>query len=87
MYFMLGFTDNEIVLALNTDKTIIKCILWRNKMDELSKCTIIRVTGRTAYRLETTKELVVGGNVQRNAQNPQKKRLYSKSVKLPIENP
>ena len=36
-------------------------------MDVLSKCTIVRTIGRTAYRLETINESVVGTEVMLSA--------------------
>jgi len=57
-------------------------------MDVLSKCTIVRAIGRSAYRLETTKEWVVETEATLSAvlkTLKKKKRLYSMSVKLPIK--
>jgi hypothetical protein len=36
MYFMSGFTDGEIVLALNADKTGIKCV-HKRKVERIRK--------------------------------------------------
>jgi hypothetical protein len=36
---------------------------WRDRMGVPSKCTIVRAIGRTAYKLETTKESVVRAEV------------------------
>ena len=35
-------------------------ILWRDRMDVPSKCTVVRATGRSAYKLEATEWLAIG---------------------------
>jgi hypothetical protein len=56
-------------------------------MDVPSKCAIVRAIGMAAYRLETTKGVGIGTEVTLSARlkTHKKKRLYSMSVKLPIE--
>jgi len=48
--------------------------LWRDRIDVPSKSTIVRAMGRTAYKLKTTKELVVGIEVTLSARLKTHKR-------------
>jgi hypothetical protein len=55
-------------------------------MGVLSKCTIVRAIGGTAYRLRATEQPAVGPEDTLIAMlKHRKKRLYSMPVKLPIE--
>ena len=56
-------------------------------MDMPSKCTIVTATRRIAYKLEAMEQMAIGteATLGCNAQNTQKTRLYSMSVKLPIK--
>jgi hypothetical protein len=44
-----------------------KCILWRDRMDVPSKCTVVRTTGRSACRLKAKEQSVVGAEATLSA--------------------
>jgi hypothetical protein len=63
-------------------------LVWRDRMDVLSKCTIVKTIGRAAYGLKAREWSTVGAEVTLSAMvKTQKNRPYSISVKKLYKSP